>query len=232
MSLFKIYCFLILPTLLISTACQHVPNINSNSDSNVNEIKAAINNLNECKKNLEDEREKNLRKIIRSEIIPELREIRLYSKKEIKKQKLDKGELLKRTLIGRVEWIETEDGKARFKARVDTGAQTNSLHAFNIKEKTIDGELYVEFETTDSEDKTHSFVDKVIKKSVVKSTSGNSDVRYVVEMSLRFGDRVIKSNVNLNDRTDLKHKFLIGRNLLIGDYLVDVSQSRLLGGKK
>ena len=44
--------------------------------------------------------------------------------------------------------------------------------------------------------------------------------------------RIIKTNVNLNDRNNLKHRFLIGRNLLIGDYIVDVSQSRLLGGKK
>ncbi|MCB0356671.1 MAG: ATP-dependent zinc protease, partial [Bdellovibrionales bacterium] len=114
----------------------------------------------------------------------------------------------------------------------DTGAQTNSLHAINIQEKEVDGEKFVEFQTQDFAGKTFTFIEKVVKKSIVKSTSGSSEKRYVVKMNLLLGNRQITTNVNLNDRSLLKHNFLIGRNLLIGDYIVDVSQSRLLGGNK
>lgn len=221
--------YVCLALLFLTSACQQKPVIDP--VPLLNALKSSVQELNECQQTTQEEREHYIRKLIRTEIMPEIREIQLYSRKEIKKQ-LVKGDALKRTLVGRVEWIETEDGKARFKARVDTGAQTNSLHATNVKEKNIEGVPYVEFETKDSEENPHSFVEKVVKKSLVKSTSGISENRYVVEMNLRFGDRVIKTAVNLNDRTDLKHKFLIGRNLLIGDYIVDVSQSRLLGGKK
>ena len=140
--------------VIFTIGCQHKPIANNDS---LNELIKAVEELNECKHQVKDEQEQILRKVIRNEIIPELNEIRLYSKKEIKKQRLSKGEALKRILIGRVEWIETEDGKAHFKARVDTGAQTNSLHAFNINEKRVEGKDYVEFETIDSDHKRITF---------------------------------------------------------------------------
>jgi hypothetical protein len=221
--------FLLIITLLASFGCQQRP---VKDDEILVEVKQLLKELNECQNTLAEERTENIRKVIRNEILPEVREIKLYSNKVIRNQITHKNEAIKKILIGRVEWIETEDGKARFKARVDTGAQTNSIHAVNINEKSIDGIDYVEFDTVDADFKKVSFIEKVVKKTAVKNTMGISQNRYVIQMAFKFGDRTLKTNVNLNDRSNLKHKFLIGRNLLIGEYLVDVSQSRLLGGKK
>ncbi len=168
----------------------------------------------------------------RSEILPEIRELSLLSRKVRKKNIQLKGKKFEKLIVGRVEWIELDNPKVRFKARVDTGAQTNSMHAENIKEKQIQGESYVEFTTKDFSGNKHTLLKKVIKKSKVKGTSGISGNRYVIRLNVLFGDRSIETNVNLNDRSNLRHKFLVGRNLLIGDYIVDVSQSRVLGGKQ
>lgn len=148
------------------------------------------------------------------------------------KQKKVKKEALKKLVIGRVEWIGTLSPKIEFRARIDTGAQSCSMHAENIIEKQIEGERYVEFTTLDEEGKAFTFLKKVVKTSMVKGTSGVAEKRYVVKMQLSFGKKQPIVNVNLNNRKNLKHRFLVGRNLLLRDYIVDVTQSRLLGGKE
>jgi hypothetical protein len=167
---------------------------------------------------------------IRNEILPELREVqlgnsRLLTKKQIKLQKNKQ----KKIIIGRVEWINLVSPDLNLRARIDTGAQTCSLHAESIVEKEINGEKHVEFTTLDEKNKPVRMLHKVVEMSRVKSTSGKSEKRYVIELDIIFGKRNITVNVNLNDRKKLRHRFLVGRNLLLGDYIVDVSQSRVLG---
>jgi hypothetical protein len=172
--------------------------------------------------------EEKLSRMIRNEIVPELREISIYSRRALKKQNEIKNEALQKIIIGRVEWVKTNDPEVLFRARIDTGAQTCSIHAEKITEVSKEGVPYVEFVTTDEQGERHTFLKKIVKTTVVKSTSGNSEKRYVIRLDILFGGRQISTNVNLNNRTHLKHNFLIGRNLLLGDYIVDVSQSRVL----
>lgn len=170
---------------------------------------------------------------IRNEIMPELREIQLGSKKlKTRNQQTLKKKVFKKIVIGRVEWITSVSPEVSFRARIDTGAQTCSIHAEKISEKNIDGEKHVEFTTLDEEGKPHRYLKKVVEMSRVKGTSGIVESRYVVKMTLMFGKRELDVNVNLNNRKNLRHRFLVGRNLLLGDYIVDVSQSRLLGDKR
>gem|GEM_PF-237241 len=176
--------------------------------------------------------ESDIKRTIRSEIIPELREVTTHSYNLMRGQKKIKEQVYEKTLIGRVEWISTVDPLVNFRARVDTGAQTNSVHAEDIKEILKDGKNYVEFTTYGEDGVKHRFLKEIVKKSKVKSTSGVSEVRYVVQLEISFGGKTIKSNVNLNNRDSLRHNFLIGRNLLLGHYIIDVSQSRLLGAPK
>ncbi len=172
--------------------------------------------------------EEKLSRMIRNEIVPELREVSIYSRRVLKKQNEIKSEALQKIIIGRVEWVKTIDPEIMFRARIDTGAQTCSIHAEKIKEVSKEGVPYVEFVTIDEMGERHTLLKKIVKTTVVKSTSGNSEKRFVVKLDIMFGGRQISTNVNLNNRTHLKHNFLVGRNLLLGDYIVDVSQSRLL----
>jgi ribosomal protein S6--L-glutamate ligase len=167
---------------------------------------------------------------IRNEILPELREIQLGHRRAFGKKQLNiKKNIRKKIIIGRVEWITLVAPDIPLRARVDTGAQTCSLHAESITEKEIDGERYVEFTTIDEKGKPHRLMKKVVEETRVRSTSGRSEKRYVVEMTLRFGEKKMTVGVNLNNRKKLRHRFLVGRNLLLGQYVVDVSQSRVLG---
>ncbi len=211
--------------LLSVSACTH---LQKKKEPEVDPMEVLRTDLREENEVLKRNLEEKLSRMIRNEIVPELREINIYSRRAIKKQNDLKSEALEKVIIGRVEWIKITDPEVFFRARIDTGAQTCSIHAEKIKEVSKEGVPYVEFVTIDENGERHTLLKKIVKTTVVKSTSGNSEKRYVIRLDMLFGERQISTNVNLNDRTHLKHNFLVGRNLLLGDYIVDVSQSRLL----
>jgi hypothetical protein len=140
------------------------------------------------------------------------------------------AQLLKeKVLIGRIEWVNLPDLKIKHKARIDTGAKTTSLHAVNIEEVKQRGELFVKFQTVDSEGKTVELVRKVGTTQRVSNTAGFVTSRYVIKEKIRMGSIEREVLINLNDRSKMEYKFLIGRNVLLGRFIVDVARSHVLG---
>ena len=211
--------YLLYSLILFMAACQTPQKVESFSSEQLEQLRSEI------KKAVQETRQPREKTVETVEVSP------IEIKKKIKQKKVKK-EALKKIVIGRVEWIGTLSPKIEFRARIDTGAQSCSMHAEKVVEKEIEGERYVEFTTLDEEGNPFTFLKKVVKTSMVKGTSGVAEKRYVVKMQLSFGKKQPVVNVNLNDRRNLKHRFLVGRNLLLKDYIVDVTQSRLLGGKE
>lgn len=140
------------------------------------------------------------------------------------------SQLLKeKILIGRVEWVSAPDLKIKHRARIDTGAKTSSLHAVNIEEVDQRGELFVKFQTVDDDGKTVELVRKVDTTQKVANTSGFVSKRYVIKEKVKLGKIDREILINLNDRTKMEYKFLVGRNLLLGRFIVDVARSHVLG---
>lgn len=140
------------------------------------------------------------------------------------------SQLLKeKVLIGRVEWVSLPELKVKHKARIDTGAKTTSLHAINIEEVEQRGELFVKFQTLDSESKVVEVVRKVDTTQRVSNTSGFVSKRYVIKEKIKIGNIEREVLINLNDRSKMEYKFLVGRNLLLGRFIVDVARSHVLG---
>lgn len=140
------------------------------------------------------------------------------------------AQLLKeKVLIGRVEWVSLPDFKIKQKARIDTGAKTTSMHAINIEEVEQRGELFVKFQTFDSENKVVELVRKVDTTQRVSNTSGFVSRRYVIKEKIKMGSIEREVLINLNDRSKMEYKFLIGRNVLLGRFIVDVARSHVLG---
>lgn len=138
-------------------------------------------------------------------------------------------EVLPKPIVGRVEWISIPGTSLRLEARIDTGAKTSSLHAENIQEKQLGPDLYVEFQTRNDAGEAVLLSGKVILQTKVTSANGLTEKRYVIRKTVRIGNTEETININLNDRSQLDYRFLAGRNLLMGHYLVDVSKSHVLG---
>ena len=87
-------------------------------------------------------------------------------------------------IIGSEEWCSFPAlGIPAIKARVDSGAKTSSLHAFNIQTFRRDGSLWVSFEVHPLQNNRRALLRcerPVIDKRRVKSSSGVAETRYVI----------------------------------------------------
>ncbi len=203
---------------------QQLPNTNPSSQTlESSEVLRA--ELSQTKKEIIDE----IKVFINTELLPRVQNTSHLPKSVLKKQRKAKLSLKNKAVIGRIENIEVDNTGFLLKARIDTGAKTCSMHAEKVVEKEVDGKTYIQYFSENTEGQKQSFYKEVIRKQKVKSSNGETNNRYVVKMAIKLGGKIHEVNVNLNDREDLRYNFLVGRNLLMGEYIVDVSQTRLLG---
>lgn len=132
-------------------------------------------------------------------------------------------------IIGRVEWIYFPNWKIKLRARIDTGAKSSSIHAVNVERVVENGETFVYFDTYQADEKPIRLKAKFVKEAKVTSSNGQSETRILISESMRLGKITEDVLISLNDRSSLTYPVLIGRNFLMGKFLVDVSLSHALG---
>ena len=126
-------------------------------------------------------------------------------------------------IVGATEIIEIGAQKLPIRARVDTGAQTSSIHAEDVK---IDpggspkGKP-ISFNLVNQQGQSLRIATHVAREIVVKTSEG-SERRYAVPLTLTFKNTSKTILVTLNDRAHMRYRLLLGRNWLRGDYIVDV----------
>lgn len=137
-----------------------------------------------------------------------------------------------KTIIGCEEWLSLEDIKIpAIKARVDSGAKTSAIQASNIKRVTRNGEAWVTFDVNPIQDNLSlnvSCESKVIDTRIIRSSSGESQKRYVIKTKLKLGPDEFEIELNLADRDGMEYRMLLGREAIINRYLVDASKSFVL----
>jgi len=131
-------------------------------------------------------------------------------------------------IIGRVEKIALPDlHLANIDAKVDTGAYTSSIHCKIVGESEVDGIKYVHFIPLTSKNRVRNaqpYCAPAIYKKPVKSSNGIEESRYFVKLRLKLGNRVVRTEFSLTDRSGMKHTVLLGRKFLRKRYLVDVTK--------
>ena len=131
-------------------------------------------------------------------------------------------------VIGEVENVYFDQFSRPFEARIDTGAKTSSINAQNIKELERDGQKWVRFDVFNPESKEkHTFSCKVQRITFVKRQDQN-DKRFVIKLRFRIGKLYMSREFTLADRAKLQYPILIGRNVLAGKAIVDVSRKKTL----
>lgn len=132
----------------------------------------------------------------------------------------------RKRIVGATEVVLVKDVNLSFKARVDTGAKTSSIHAVDI-EIDASGEPRgkpVSFYLVTKEGQARKVETRVIAFVKIK-TSEKSEHRYVVPLSIKWNDSEKIVPVTLNDRGDMEYRLLLGRNWLQGDFIVDVDRN-------
>ncbi|MCA9005731.1 MAG: 30S ribosomal protein S6--L-glutamate ligase [Planctomycetaceae bacterium] len=136
-------------------------------------------------------------------------------------------------IIGSEEWCAFPDlGLPAIKARVDSGAKTSSIHAFNVQKFRRQGETWVSFEVHPLQNNRRIVVRcerPIVDKRVVKSSSGISETRYVILATLKIGDHAWEIELTLANRDSMGYRMLLGREAMSGRMLVDPAISFCMG---
>ena len=136
-------------------------------------------------------------------------------------------------IVGSEEWCSLPGlGLPAIKARVDSGAATSSLYAFNIVPFQRDGELWISFEVHPLQNDRSVVVRHeapVLEQRSVRNTSGISENRYVIREELVLGEQRWPIELTLTNRDAMGYRMLLGREAMVGRVLVDPEGSHQLG---
>lgn len=136
-------------------------------------------------------------------------------------------------IIGSEEWCSLPDMSVpAISARIDSGAKTSSLDAFNIHVFVKDGEDWVRFEVFPLQNTKKIVVVnecKIHDIRRIKNTSGISEKRYVIKTNLKLGNHEFEIEVTLANRNTMGFRMLIGREAMNNRFLVNPSAPYLLG---
>lgn len=137
-------------------------------------------------------------------------------------------------VIGSEEWCALPQlGIPAIKARVDSGARTTAIHAFNIKAFKRGTVPWVSFEVHPLQNNRRTVVRceaPVLDKRMVKSSSGIAEKRYVIQTTVEHDSNCWDIEVTLTNRDSMGYRMLLGREAMIGRILVDPAAS-FLGGE-
>jgi ribosomal protein S6--L-glutamate ligase len=140
--------------------------------------------------------------------------------------------MLKKIVLGKEEWCELPElGLPAIKARVDSGAKTSSLHAFNIRPFEEEGKKYVYFDIhpVDDEKIIHTCKALAVDRRNVKSSSGEKEKRHVIKTLISLGGLTWDIEVTLTNRDSMGYRMLIGREAMSTKVLIDPDTSFNLG---
>lgn len=135
-----------------------------------------------------------------------------------------------RKIIGWKEWFGLDClSLPAIKGKIDTGAKTSSLHAFNIESFYIENVEYVKFDIHPLQKNkrlSRTCMARVIDRRMVSDSSGKKEKRFVIKSDLRIGEKTIRIELTLANRDTMAFRMLLGREAIkLAKVLVDPSKS-------
>jgi len=132
-------------------------------------------------------------------------------------------------VIGWREWI-TFPGLLpnTIKAKIDTGAKTSAIHAFDVQTITERGAPHVLFNLHPEQKHDEIAVQcvaEVLDEREVTSSNGQAEMRFIIEVEACLGGITWPIELSLTDRDAMGFRMLLGRQALLGRFLVDSNRS-------
>ncbi len=140
----------------------------------------------------------------------------------------------RRKTIGWREWVGLPElGVIEVKAKVDTGADNSSLHAFEIERFSEGGIEMVRFEIHPRQRKRKpsiACVTEVAGERKVRNPGGRLETRPVIRTTLVVAGEKLDALVNLTTRDEMTFRMLLGRRTVRSRFVVDPGRS-YIGGR-
>lgn len=140
----------------------------------------------------------------------------------------------RRPVIGWREWVGLPElGVEAIKAKIDTGARSSSLHAFDLERFTEKGVDMVRFAIHPVQRRRRPSVEAVVPvvdERVVRNPGGRAELRPVIVTKVSWNGRLWKVELNLTRRDEMGFRMLLGRQAVRRRFVVDPGRS-FVGGR-
>jgi hypothetical protein len=136
-------------------------------------------------------------------------------------------------VLGWREWVALPDlGIAAIKAKIDTGARSSALHAFDIETFSLDGQEKIRFKVHPQQrDTTQTTISEadILDRREVRNSGGHVELRYAILTSVEIEGVRWSIELTLTNRDAMGFRMLLGRQALRGHFFIDPGRSFLLG---
>ena len=126
------------------------------------------------------------------------------------------------------EWVSLPDlSLENIKAKIDTGARSSALHAFDLRAFTVDGVPWVHFRVHPMQHggPTVEAEAEIIDMRRVLNPGGRRELRPVIRTQVVLSDRRWEIDVTLTPRWGMGFRMLLGRQAIRRRFLVDPGRS-------
>jgi len=131
-------------------------------------------------------------------------------------------------VVGWIEQVRLGTEGLLVSAKLDTGADTSSLHARDIRWSKRDDGDWVGFDVMNGKGERLHFERKVVRIVRIRRAGDASQRRPVVMMGICLGGVYRRTEVNLVDRSRMSHGLLVGRRFLAGYFAVDSGRTNTI----
>ena len=121
---------------------------------------------------------------------------------------------------------------AAVKARVDSGAKTSAIHAFNIEPFTRNSDQWVRFDIHPLQKSRRATIRceaPIVGRRVIRSSNGATEKRFVIRTPMTLNGHTWDIELTLANRDAMGFRMLLGREAMSGRILVDTEEQFLLG---
>ena len=127
--------------------------------------------------------------------------------------------------IGWKEWCALPDLHIpAIKAKIDTGAKTSALHAYDIEPFYLHHRLWVSFHLhpIQRDNKFHIHRSApVVDQRFVTSSTGHKELRYVIKTHIQLGLEKWEIELTLSNREKMSFRMLLGRDAITNKAIID-----------
>lgn len=131
-------------------------------------------------------------------------------------------------VFGWEEWVSLPKlGLPAIKAKIDTGARTSSLHAFDIETFGSNQNPHVRFMVHPVPGRTDLVIPcsaPIVDRREITSSNGESELRYVIETEFSVNGRAWSIEITLTNRLGMTMHMLVGRQALLPEITINASE--------
>lgn len=123
----------------------------------------------------------------------------------------------------------------KIKAKIDTGARSSAIHAFNIQELSHNGKKIIRFQIhpLQRDSKTTITTEaELLEYRKIRNSGGTAQFRPVIKTNIEVGQFIWSIELSLTNRDVMGFRMLLGRQAVRNKFLVDPGGSFLQSHRK